>query len=545
MIRSPRPSLAETTPASGSGRTAIWSFLAAGGTALALAVLVVRWLRLGPVDDAFISLRYAFHWAHGAGLVYNPGERVEGYTNFLLVFLEATAIRLGVDPVGAMLWIGKLALAATVGLTAAFASRVAFPRSRLLPLAAGWVLAVHPGMLAWGTSGLETALNALLLLAALWVALRVEGTRGALGSALLLVLAAMTRPETVVVLPALLYAAAGPGRSRRRVPLTAAVFLAGFGTYFVLRALHFGALFPNTFYAKLDYGGAMILRRGLLYVWDFIQGNPLLVLLAAALPATARLGAPVPRWAKAMALASVLWTLGVIYEGGDHFSLFRFLVPIVPLLVLTAFGTLKALVGAWNARRRRPGRGQAWSLALLALAASGLLVLPQHKRDETAQVTHFNRYLGECDLTRQWQVVGVWLRSFMPPEIPVCTIAIGAVGYRSGLTVLDPYGLVNPGIAHLHRKLGTGYAGHEKYDVDAILDRRPGVILIIHYPTRRPVPVEDLPRQVWGGFYHDLIRSPRLFGDYVYRTYPLGEWTMNVMVRRDLDRVLRPGRPAG
>src|SRR4051812_8768436 len=35
------------------------------------------------IDDAYISFRYARNFAHGDGLVYNLGERVEGYTNFL------------------------------------------------------------------------------------------------------------------------------------------------------------------------------------------------------------------------------------------------------------------------------------------------------------------------------------------------------------------------------------------------------------------------------------------------------------------------------
>ena len=34
-------------------------------------------------DDAMISMRYARNLANGFGLVWNPGERVEGYTNFL------------------------------------------------------------------------------------------------------------------------------------------------------------------------------------------------------------------------------------------------------------------------------------------------------------------------------------------------------------------------------------------------------------------------------------------------------------------------------
>lgn len=504
---------------------------------LLLAWLVVRLLRLGPVDDAFISLRYAFHWAHGNGLVYNAGERVEGYTNFLLVCLEAAAIRLGADPVAAMMWIGKLSLAATVGLTAAFASRFLAPRGWLPAGVAGAILALHPGMLAWGTSGLEPALLAFLLLATLWTALRAERTGGLLGTALLLALAALTRPETVIVLPGILYAVHRPARRRRARILVGAVFAGLFGTYFLLRALHFGALFPNTFYAKLDYGGEMVLRRGLLYVWDFVCGNPGLVLLTALVPF--RFGPPA-RWARAMVLVSALWTAGVIYEGGDHFPLFRFLVPILPLLVLAALSTLQTLAG------RAAGRLSPAALnrgGVLLLVATGFLALPQHKRDETADVTHLDRYLGECSMTRQWGAIGVWLRTFVPPDVPVCTIAIGATGYRSGLTILDPYGLVNPGIAHLHRRLGTGYAGHEKYDVNAILDRRPGYILIVHYPTPKPVPEKDLPRRVWGGFYHDLVRSPRLYREYVYRAFPLGDRTMNVMVRRDLDTgATRAGR---
>jgi arabinofuranosyltransferase len=35
-------------------------------------------------DDSFISFRYAQNLAWGHGLVFNPGEQVEGYTNFAI-----------------------------------------------------------------------------------------------------------------------------------------------------------------------------------------------------------------------------------------------------------------------------------------------------------------------------------------------------------------------------------------------------------------------------------------------------------------------------
>ena len=49
-------------------------------------------------DDAFISFRYSRHLVDGLGLVWNPGEVVEGYTNFLWVLIAAAGLGLGVGP---------------------------------------------------------------------------------------------------------------------------------------------------------------------------------------------------------------------------------------------------------------------------------------------------------------------------------------------------------------------------------------------------------------------------------------------------------------
>jgi len=58
--------------------------------ALSLALYAVMAVRLRFVcDDAYISFRYARNLAEGLGLVYNPGERVEGYSNFLWVLAAA------------------------------------------------------------------------------------------------------------------------------------------------------------------------------------------------------------------------------------------------------------------------------------------------------------------------------------------------------------------------------------------------------------------------------------------------------------------------
>ena len=68
-------------------------------------------------DDAFISFRYVRNLIEGHGLVFNPGERVEGYTNFPWV-LELAALwgALGLRPEHAAPWLSVACTAATIGV---------------------------------------------------------------------------------------------------------------------------------------------------------------------------------------------------------------------------------------------------------------------------------------------------------------------------------------------------------------------------------------------------------------------------------------------
>ncbi len=69
-------------------------------------------------DDAYISFRYARNLVDGHGLVWNPGEWVEGYTNFLWVLILALGMKLGVDPATTAAIGGVLAGAAVLWLLA-------------------------------------------------------------------------------------------------------------------------------------------------------------------------------------------------------------------------------------------------------------------------------------------------------------------------------------------------------------------------------------------------------------------------------------------
>src|SRR5689334_18055301 len=46
------------------------------------------------VDDAMVSMRYAWNFSHGLGLVWNVNEHVEGYSNLLMTLIMSVATRL-------------------------------------------------------------------------------------------------------------------------------------------------------------------------------------------------------------------------------------------------------------------------------------------------------------------------------------------------------------------------------------------------------------------------------------------------------------------
>jgi len=501
----------------------------------AVAVGIARHYELGPVDDAFISLRYAANWAGGEGLCFNPGEVVEGFTNFLLVLLIAATIRCGAEPVLAMTVIGWVTLALLSGVFARFAIRHVFPQRPLLSVTVAVVAVLNPVLVCWASSGLESCLYALLLMAGVTVLLDRASSNHVWLSAFLLVLAGMTRPETVALVPAVLVVNYWVHRSGRRVVGYAGMFLVGYGVYFAVRAWHFGYLFPNTFYAKLDYGSARLLQHGVIYVYDFLCASALLFL--PALAALLRIDRA-PVWVKAFALIIAGQLLIVIYEGGDHFAMYRFMVPVLPFLLAVALYPCTLI-----SRRIKHPRGSTAVLALVSiavLAASNLWIGRQIKRDKEPQWTQFQWHRYEVDLAGQWSRLGRWFRRNVPSGSSLVNTSIGALGYYSGLTIVDPLGIVDPVIAHQRRALGRGYRGHEKHDCAYVLSQRPDYILLVDVATPSPIPEPALAGAVWGEFNLRLAGDPQLAQQYRYESVAVGRYFLNIHVRRDLPR-LQPG----
>lgn len=402
-------------------------------------------------DDAFISFRYARNLVEGRGLVFNPGEAVEGYTNFLWTLLAAIPHAAGIDPVGWSQAFGIAAYAACLFLLVARGGDGPLP----VAAAAGAVL---PQWHVWATGGLETS---LFCLAALGGALLLSPPRPA-AAGLVFGVATLIRPDGI------LFAGVGGLRFLARGggwPRFVAAFLLSWAPHMLWRRLYYGEWLPNTYWAKSAYESWW--SQGVSYSRLFFTQHfwlPLVPLAALCLLPHRR-GSREAEAAHvlagtALAAAYALWVCRV---GGD-FMYARLLMPTVPLLLLASEAGLSGGLGE--------KRSAAAGVVLVALAAampaplagpemvSGVTREPAHHtpkwEDESVRGgAILRRYFAGLDVTVAF--TGSEARLMYEARVPI------AIEAETGLT--------DRTIARLPLA-ERGRPGHEKHaPLEYLLDR--------------------------------------------------------------------------
>ncbi len=433
-------------------------------------------------DDAFISFRYARHLAEGAGLTFNPGERVEGYTNFLWTLLAACAHRLGADIPAAARALGVAFSFAALPLLLFFRrfrpGDAALPALAVLP---PLLLCVSESWAVWAVSGLENVFGACLVTAAfasVFHGLASRQTRWfALGGHGFAV-AAMTHPSYgVFALPCgiLLVARALRDRDTRVHALVfAAVFALAYAPLELWRCLYYGSPLPNTFYAKVG-GTSDEITRGLAYARDLARAFPVGVVAMVLMP----LAMAVRRrreWGPWMMWMGVVAYVGyIIAIGGEAFPAFRIGVVLMPLAALMAGWSLELLAGGF---RLPPAvaRSIAITCAGLAVFVAGTTAIRNARMrvlDETIarQVYEHVREASKC------------LRAQLPADTYLAHSGAGVIAYYTDFKFLDTLGLTDAHIAHSRVETqGKGIAGHEKGDGWYVVSRQPSVIIFSGYP---------------------------------------------------------------
>ena len=131
-------------------------------------------------DDAMISMRFAYQLAHGNGLVWNPGEYVEGFTNpgWTLVMTAVHAVLPGrIMPPLAMLVLSAILLGVTAWATAKLLIEILGVPARLGAVGAA-LISLSPPLLFWSVQGFEVApMSATLAVAVLYGAQDIQDRR--------------------------------------------------------------------------------------------------------------------------------------------------------------------------------------------------------------------------------------------------------------------------------------------------------------------------------------------------------------------------------
>jgi hypothetical protein len=419
--------------------------LVVGGAAL------WAWSLLWASDDAYISFRYAENLARGRGLVFNPGERVEGYTDFLWTVIMAAVVRAGADPAQVAIVLSLLSFLALLLILHRLGRQLAPEPAPLLGLAA-IVAAGSYTLASFATSGLETMFASLLVL----LALERAESRRPLQAGLAGVLAAMAHPDHAIFYAALGLALALDWRRRRELLFYLVPVVVVFAPYFLWRWRYYGDLMPNTFYAK-SADQTYFSQGGTYLLITFISGG-----LWAAAP-LAVLGALHLRRELAGRFALIglpLYLLYVAKIGGD-FMLGRLFTPVLAVVFLLAEVGLTA-----PALRERPKTRVA--LALLALLAA-LPVRVIRRGEIYSNVADERSFV----VVTRWSPIevnaygfrlGKALRATFTDRGVTPTMGLYSIGmssYYSDLPVFDLRGLTSRSVAH-SPLLARGRPGHEK-----------------------------------------------------------------------------------
>ncbi len=541
--------------AGGIGRfTRQWLIATVGASA---AILLLQYFYFHYTsDDAYISYRYARNLSEGAGPVWNPGQHVEGYTNFLWVAILAGLHKLGADIILSARWLGYALAVVAAGATYVVTTQlIAGTPGRIAGFIAAILLCASGAWAMWATAGLEAPLFASLTLIAVTLHLRERPRRDRVGwppaSGIMWAFVGMARADGVLFAgitglfklgDLVRQVRAAPKGMRLRafvfggghVVLWAGVFAAVYAPYFIWRYNYYDWFFPNTYYAKVGSGLDQY-DRGIKYVLAFLQetGGWLLLLLPLAIAESAvRRGAAL----YVLVLAGA-WLGYTAYVGGDSLLRYRFIAPVLPLyygvLAVTAVSIATRLRTAMPRQRY-----VAEAIASVAVLASVAITL--HPQAVDAWDTR-----GERRAVDERALIGRWLRDHLPSDTTVATIPVGALGYESRLTIVDMLGITDEHIAHRNLKIGELAAGHEKYDSEYVLDLEPDIILLFDGLTAEPRGEASYARL--GGIFIpaaiDMVNNERLFDEYEPRVQEVdGKW-LNLLVRKDAGLVLLMTRP--
>jgi len=480
-------------------------------------------------DDPFISFRYAENLASGNGLVFNEGQRVEGYTNLLwvLIFSLFSLVGLSKWPFG--LLIAAKILGIIIAIITFWLMMRTFPKffppgnkdaaheSQMKKMDVtheshfvGYhqYFALIPVLLmmtsiyyaVWSVGALETTLFALLTLVANFIILGdinsgntsvSSNIKRPILAGFIFFLVAITRADGFIIFTSaflclLIFTLLKRIRWAYLLHLTWAFLLPSL-VVLGLRLSYYGDLLPNPFYLKAGFSlehihcGLVDLGQAFLYIHPDghvhgLFGNPLPFILMFV-PFLFRRTWRNPR-IMLIGFQAGAYLLYIIYKGFDWMGMFRFFVHILPLLALLS-GLGFAMLYSCFAKPGKRSAGYARKITTLFLSIIIVGSLLGGMKFFTTRIDHFVSGFAKWPpplMLEYHRDMGFWLRDNARPGELVALGDAGAIPYFSSVTILDMMGLMDE---HISRLKAEQY--FQKFDVEYLLSHEPDWLMLMGY----------------------------------------------------------------
>ncbi|MFC1854049.1 hypothetical protein ACFL27_28030 [candidate division CSSED10-310 bacterium] len=450
----------------------IWLPVFGIGGAVIICFLGLYLNRVFYHDDAFITLRYAYNFIHGHGLVWNINEPVEGYTNFLYLLIISALGFLGIDLVLASRIVNLTAFFILIFFTAHqlfFVSKTKAQETRVSLLPFMLILTPFP-LFVWIWGGLEGPLFTLFCTMAIWLFSANVMDQGSkkhiLTCGLIFALACLTRPDGILfVWVSVLFLLRGSGRGLRSTALFLCSFSLVYLPYLLWKYLYYGDIFPNTFYAKVTAFNVWKLERGFKYIFSYSITPPFIFLLLYLAVPWAIYHRTLNRKVVYILSCLCLYLFYVVFIGGDPMPAYRLIVPLIPSAVLALYLLTKDHI----IKFKPSSLSLCYGLVLCLM--SGQLFHPgvNQRRMITAA------FIGE--------IVGEFINMTWPENTLIALNTAGSTPYFAlNYRYIDMLGLNDALIARReiqnYRLPWQKIAGHAKGDGNYVLARKPDYIIV-------------------------------------------------------------------
>jgi arabinofuranosyltransferase len=422
---------------------------------LLIAVYMV-WTNAFLQDDAYISFRYAKWFSRGYGLVWYPGLKEFGYTNFLYTLLIGIFMIPGIPPEIASAFINISTFFVALILTYKLAFYIT--RLQFVALAATLLLSIHHSFTSYATGGMETMLVTALVLGFYYLLYThlykidafVYGFIGILASLVML-----TRLDSVLLLIpgyVFLWLYYSPNWKMRSLitSLTtirhAVIPPVIIVPVFILCCyISYGDALPNTFYVKSPESFNFTL--GIRYFWYYLIHQFYVPLLVPAIIIYFYVTKDNIQKIDPLAWHSLsivaIWVFYILFIGGD-FMEFRFIVPILPFYFIFIFHLCTKILN-------RRGILCVLGLFMIANLVHGVPRIQPNSPQNTDLFLHFKVLPIEAlshslyEKPVNWIDVGKVLHKLFytgsPNDVLIATTAAGAIAYFSELNTIDQLGL--------------------------------------------------------------------------------------------------------